>query len=260
MMRPPPAHGAGGGRIRVGCLSPYNAGVCGRFVSVASPELLAKRFHIDEVESDDLGARYNVAPRALIYGITQTGGVRTLESLRWGLVPFWAKELKVGDRMINARAETVDEKPAYRRAFKEKRCLVPATAFYEWQRVAGQKRKQPWLFRARHGEPMAFAGLWETWRDPETPDDEPLRSTVIVTTNANELMKPVHDRMPVILPESCWSEWLDPDRRDTEALKQLLVPSAEDVLEKHPVSTDVSNVRNQGPQLVEPVEVSDEPR
>lgn len=227
--------------------------MCGRFVSVASPELLAERFGIDEVRTEDLGARYNVTPRALVYGVTAVGGSRTLEAFRWGLVPFWAKDLKIGDRMINARAETVAEKPAYRHAFSKQRCLVPATAFYEWQKLSGRRAKQPWVFRPRDGEPFAFAGLWETWRDPDDPDADAVHSTAIVTTEANELMRPVHDRMPVILPEASWDEWLDPDNDDTDRLEQLLVPPAEDVLERYPISTKVNSPRNQGPGLLERV-------
>lgn len=229
--------------------------MCGRFVSVASPELLAERFAIEDVETGDLGARYNITPRAQIYGVTAPGGVRTLHAFRWGLVPFWAKELKIGDRMINARAETVAEKPAYRHAFAQQRCLVPATAFYEWQKLPGKRAKQPWLFRPRDGQPLAFAGLWERWHDPDRPDGEAVQSTVIVTTNANELMRPVHDRMPVILPEERWDEWLDPENHDADELEQLLVPPAEDVLERYPISTEVNSPRNQGPELVEPVEL-----
>ncbi len=225
--------------------------MCGRFVSVASPELLAERFGIDDVETEDLGARYNITPRALIYGVTALEGTRTLEAFRWGLVPFWAKDLKIGDRMINARAETVAKKPAYRHAFSKQRCLVPVTAFYEWQKLPGKRTKQPWLFRPRDGQPIAFAGLWETWHDPDRPEAVAVRSTAIVTTNANELMRPVHDRMPVILPEERWEEWLDPDNDDTEALEVFLTAPAEDVLECYPISTKVNSPRNQGPELVD---------
>lgn len=241
--------------------------MCGRFVSVASPELLVERFGLEGLvdgtgpgdgtsrgsgELPDLGARYNVAPRAQIYGVTAAEGTRALETLRWGLVPFWAKELKIGDRMINARAETVAEKPAYRNAFRKHRCLLPVTAFYEWERVP-DKPKQPWLFSPADGEPLAFAGLSETWRDPADDDAEPVRSAAIVTTTANDVMAPVHDRMPVILPESAWGEWLDPDNRDTGSLQELLVPADDDVLDKWPVSTRVNNARNQGADLVERV-------
>ncbi|MCZ7530441.1 MAG: SOS response-associated peptidase [Acidimicrobiia bacterium] len=171
-------------------------------------------------------------------------------------MPFWAKDLKIGDRMINARAETVAEKPAYRKAFKKHRCLLPVTAFYEWERVP-DKPKQPWLFSPADGEPLAFAGLWETWRDPEEDDPDPVRSTTIVTTSANEVMAPVHDRMPVILPERAWDQWLDPENHDTGALQKLLVPAADGVLERRPVSTRVNNARNQGPELVEAISLPD---
>jgi putative SOS response-associated peptidase YedK len=227
--------------------------VCGRFVSVSSPDLLAERFHTDEVSLDD-GAKdadYNVTPRAQIYVVRRrSSGEQQLSTARWGLVPSWAKDPRIGDRQINARAESLTERPAYRRAFAKRRCLIPADGFYEWQRRPGQRRKQPVFIRARDGEPIAFAGLWEVWREHE--DADWLRSCTIVTTTANDLLAPIHDRMPVILPESAWDTWLDSENHDTEALARLLVPAADDLLELWPVSTLVNTPRNNGPELLEP--------
>jgi putative SOS response-associated peptidase YedK len=203
---------------------------------------------------------------------------RVLSRLRWGLVPSWAKELKVGDRMINARAETVASKPAYRRAFANKRCLIPADGFYEWKAGAGsgagsgaggasgkaRPKKQPYFIHRKDGEPLAFAGLWEVWKVPDdSPDDVKgvggddgwVRSCVIVTTTPNDLMAPIHNRMPVILPESAWEQWLDPDEHDVDALAKLLVPAANELLEAYPVSTSVNNTRNNGPELARAVVV-----
>ena len=233
--------------------------MCGRYVQASSPELLAERFGVDEVRIDDHQAHYNVAPRAEVPAVRQREGRTILSSLRWGLVPSWAKDPKVGDRQINARAESVAEKPAYRKAFEKRRCLIPADGFYEWKKQ-GQKRKQPMFVHLRSGEPMAFAGLWEIWKDQQVAqsrdggDDEGwLRTCAIVTTDANDLLAPIHDRMPGILPEPAWDVWLDPGA-DPEKLRRLLVPAPDDVIAVYPVSPLVSNAANDGPELVQPVE------
>ena len=252
--------------------------MCGRFVTASSPALIADRFAVDEVDgtvAPDPEPDYNVSPRRNVLVVREQAvpegeegePKRVLSRLRWGLVPSWAKELKIGDRMINARAETVATKPAYRRAFAKKRCLIPADGFYEWKAgtasEGGKKpRKQPYFIHRRDGEPLAFAGLWEVWKVPEDRpeseqdvggDDGWLRSCVIVTTSANELMAPIHNRMPVILPESAWEQWLDPEEHDVEALAKLLVPADSALLEAYPVSTEVNNARNNGPQLARAV-------
>jgi putative SOS response-associated peptidase YedK len=262
--------------------------VCGRFVTASSPALIADRFAVDEIDATvtpDPEPDYNVSPRRNVLVVREQAAPegeegeegeprRVLSRLRWGLVPSWAKELKIGDRMINARAETVATKPSYRRAFAKKRCLIPADGFYEWQAQPGKgdgtastkakPRKQPYFIHRKDGEPLAFAGLWEVWKVPEdSPDDTRdvggddgwLRSCVIVTTTANELMAPIHDRMPVILPESAWAQWLDPEEHDVEALAKLLVPAEDGLLEAYPVSTEVNNARNNGPQLARAVVV-----
>jgi putative SOS response-associated peptidase YedK len=251
--------------------------VCGRFVTASSPALIADRFAVDEVDETvvpDPEPDYNVSPRRNVLAVraraTEDGEPeRVLSRLRWGLVPSWAKELKVGDRMINARAETVASKPAYRRAFAQKRCLIPADGFYEWKAgVASggdtKPRKQPYFVHRKDGEPLAFAGLWEVWKVPDDSPDEVkqvggddgwVRSCVILTTTPNELMATIHNRMPVILPESAWEQWLDPDEHDVDALAKLLVPADNALLEAYPVSTSVNNARNTGPELARAVVV-----
>jgi putative SOS response-associated peptidase YedK len=255
--------------------------VCGRFVTASSPALIADRFAVDNVDetvAPDPEPDYNVSPRRNVLAVRQQAledgeSRRVLSRLRWGLVPSWAKELKIGDRMINARAETVASKPAYRRAFANKRCLIPADGFYEWKAGAGsggnarggaKPRKQPYFIHRKDGEPLAFAGLWEVWKVPDDcPDDVKgvggedgwLRSCVIVTTTANNVMAPIHNRMPVILPESAWEQWLDPDEHDVDALAKLLVPAPDALLEAYPVSTSVNNARNNGPELARAVVV-----
>ncbi|MGH9027002.1 MAG: SOS response-associated peptidase [Acidimicrobiia bacterium] len=227
--------------------------MCGRFVSVSSPDLLAQRFHADEISLADgaKAADYNVTPRAQIYVVRRRStGETQLSTAQWGLVPSWTKDPKVGDRQINARAESVATKPPYRRAFEKRRCLIPADGFYEWHHERGKKRRQPVFIRARDGEPLALAGLWEVWRENE--DDDWLRSCTIITTTANELLAPIHNRMPVILPESAWERWLDPGNDDREALAKLLVPAAGATLEMWPVSPLVNSPQNNGPELLEP--------
>jgi putative SOS response-associated peptidase YedK len=231
--------------------------MCGRFVQVSSPDLLVERFNVDEVASPHHEPSYNVAPRASVYAVrdraVDDGRRRYLSELRWGLVPSWARDPRTGDRMINARAESLADRPAYQRAFQKHRCLVPADGFYEWQRRG--RRKQPMFIHRRDGEPMAFAGLWAAWRDGNDADAEWLRTCAIVTTNANDKIAPLHDRMPVVLEEHDWDRWLDPTATDTDELAQLLVPSADDLLVAYPVSSAVNSADNDGPELVERVEL-----
>ena len=233
--------------------------MCGRFVSSTPPDQLAKYFGAEPPPAERvIEANYNVAPTQGIHTVYERDGTRHLDTFHWGLVPFWAKDPKIGNRMINARAETLAEKNAYKRSFAKRRCLIPADGFYEWQKIEGQKRKQPMYISRVDGEPLAFAGLWAAWKDENHLDDdgEPmvLLSCTIVTTEANETMTPVHDRMPVILPPDAWDRWLDRDDDDIASLAGLLVPAPESLLRLHPVSTDVNNVRNNGPQLVDEAE------
>jgi putative SOS response-associated peptidase YedK len=173
-------------------------------------------------------------------------GERSLDALHWGLIPHWAKDKKVGYRTINARSETVDKTPAFRQAFRKRRCLVCADGFYEWRREAD--RKVPYYFQLKTGEPFAFAGLWENWQDPQS--GEWLRSCTILTTEANALVRPTHDRMPVILPEACHRAWLG-ETADVADLKAMLSPLDASLMEAWEVSPRVNSPRNNGPQLVE---------
>ena len=217
---------------------------------------LAKIFAVEEVRTEPLPPRYNVAPTLPVYAVAVRRDHRALGTFKWGLVPSWAKDPSVGNRMINARAEGIDSKPAFRSALARRRCLIPADAFYEWQRRSGPDGrpagKLPYAIRRLDGQPMAFAGLWEVWRDPENPEGDPLRTCVIVTTAANDLMAPIHDRMPVVLDPGDWDQWLDPSVEASRAQK-LLVPAPPEWFEVFPVSSRVNNVANDGPELLDPV-------
>ncbi len=200
-------------------------------------------------------ARYNIAPTQYIAAIRDDSeNGRELAMLRWGLVPFWAKDPKIGSRMINARSETLAEKNAYKRPFARRRCIIPADGFYEWKKIEGQKKKQPMYMCRLDGEPLAFAGLWEVWNDPNQSDTdgEPLEllSCTIITGEPNEKLAEVHDRMPVVLPPDAWDAWLDRDNHEIETLSKLLVPAPSQLFAVRTVSTEVNNVRNNGPELV----------
>lgn len=226
--------------------------MCGRFVSSSSATELADFFGADEVGAE-LKESYNVAPSSDVYVVYEDGGTRRVDPFHWGLIPHWAKDIKIGNRMTNARAETLAEKNSFKSSFAKRRCIVPADGFYEWRKVPGQKAKQPYLIRRADGDPLALAGLWEEWRGPDRDGAERLRSTTIITTTPNELLATIHDRMPVILPPSAWDRWLDPDVRDIDELADLLVPAPSEILTMHPVSTEVNNVRNDGAQLIDEV-------
>ncbi len=194
----------------------------------------------------DTRPRYNIAPTQHAPVVIHEVERRYLDMYRWGLVPFWAKDPSIGNRMINARSETVHEKPAFRDAFKRRRCLVPASGFYEWQKT--ERGKVPHWIHPAEGELLTFAGLWEEWRPK---DAEPIRSYTILTTSANGFMQRLHDRMPVILSAPEREAWLDPDASPS-ALRSLLRPGAEDLLEAHPVSTRVNSPANDDARLTEP--------
>jgi putative SOS response-associated peptidase YedK len=223
--------------------------MCGRFVSTSPPDELARYFDA-AVSETALEPSYNVAPTNDVYAVTEDGGVRRLDAFHWGLVPLWAKDPSAGNKMINARAETLATKNAYKASFKRRRCIIPADGFYEWKKVPGQKSKQPMYIHPPEGEKFAFAGLWEVWRG-EDRQGEPLRSCTIITTTPNEPMSEIHNRMPVLLPASAWSTWLDPENDDIETLGKLLVPAPAAITLTHPVSTEVNNVRNKGAHLIE---------
>lgn len=172
--------------------------------------------------------------------------------MRWGLLPHWAQDPSIGGRLINARAESVATKAAYRDAFVEHRCIVAVDAFYEWRKVPGHP-KQPYVIGRADEQPMAFAGLWELWRPRDAPKAEPLRTCTVITTNANELVRPLHDRMPAILTKEAWDDWLDPANHDVDSLRGLLRPPPSEGLLAYPVSRLVNNADNDGPELTPPI-------
>lgn len=226
--------------------------MCGRFVQASSPALLLEHFGVDETLAAPEAPDYNVTPRREVAVVVQgADGRRALDRMRWGLVPSWAKEAAIGDRLINARGETVAEKPSFRRAFAARRCIVPVDGFYEWMVVPGRRTKQPVYIHGNTGLPLALAGLWESWHDPTVADAPALRTCTIITTSANRTLEPVHDRMPVILAEGAWSVWLDPDA-DREVLPPLLAPAPEDAVVFHEVTTAVNSPRNNDASLLEP--------
>lgn len=228
--------------------------MCGRYVSSSTPDEIAAYFDAYEQPEQALEPSWNVAPTDDVYVVLEEEGHRRVAEHHWGLVPFWAKSPAIGSKMINARADGLATKGAFKDSFARKRCIVPADGFYEWKAIPGQKVKQPYLITRRSGEPLAFAGLWSSWRAPDGDRTDRLRSATIITTEPNAVMAELHDRMPVILPASAWAEWLDPDNTDVDDLARLLVPAPAEVLQLQPVSTEVNSVRNQGPHLIDPVE------
>ena len=247
--------------------------MCGRYASSRKPEDLVEEFEVVDSRLDrPIEADYNVAPTKEVYAVMERKPSRDsdddprrqLRSLRWGLVPSWAKDPSIGSRMINARMETVAEKPAYKRAFASRRCLLPADGYFEWyatsqQTTAGKPRKQPFFIRPADGGVLAMAGLYEIWRDPtrDADDtDDPARflwTCTVLTTQAEDSLGHIHDRMPLMVERERWGAWLDPTTSGADDLLPLLVPAAPGRLEAYPVSTLVSNVRNNGPELVEPI-------
>jgi putative SOS response-associated peptidase YedK len=228
--------------------------MCGRFVSASNPEEIAAYFDAAPPQTE-LTPSYNVAPTTDIYAVVEgADGSRRVEVFHWGLIPVWAKDVKIGQKMINARAETVATKGAYKADFKRHRCLIPMDGFYEWHAQPDRKPKQPYFVHRVDGEPLAVAGLWSTWRDKAAgPDADWLHSCTIVTTTANATMATIHDRMPVILPASAWETWLDPDNQDLDSLGKLLVPAPDTLLTLHPISTDVNKVANDDAHLIDPI-------
>jgi putative SOS response-associated peptidase YedK len=223
--------------------------VCGRYRLTTKAEELAQRYHAQMAENLELSPSWNVAPGqdVLAVRLNPETRERSLDALHWGLIPHWAKDKKIGYRTINARSETVDKTPAFRQAFRKRRCLVCADGFYEWRREAD--RKVPYYFQLKTSEPFAFAGLWENWQDPAS--GEWLRSCTILTTEANALVRETHNRMPVILPETRHAAWLG-EPSDASDLKALLKPLDPGFMEAWEVSPQVNSPRNNGPQLIEP--------
>jgi putative SOS response-associated peptidase YedK len=258
--------------------------LCGRYASARSRIELLEEFAVERDRVDEpLKPDYNVAPTKPVYAVmTRTplaerkpnpqdtqqdpqqrgngsGPARELRVVRWGLVPSWAKDISIGSRMINARAETVSEKPAYKNAFARRRCLLPADGYYEWQRPpAGTKApKQPYFICRPDHAPLAFAGIYELWRDRSMPGDDPaawLWTAAVITTTAPDELGEIHDRMPMVIDRASWADWLDPVNTDAADVRALLAPAAAHGLISYPVSLAVNSVRNNGPELVKEAE------
>jgi putative SOS response-associated peptidase YedK len=223
--------------------------MCGRYTLTNEITLLAERFGFAPPPVA-LAPRYNIAPTQDAPVVITGAGARQLDLMRWGLVPRWAKDTTIGSRMINARAETVAEKPSFREPFKRQRCLVVADGFYEWRKNPGGRGKTPMRFVMRERGPFAMAGLWDEWKPPDTA---PLRTFTIITTGANNLLRPVHDRMPVILRPEDEAAWVDTAFRDVKKLRDLLKPYKNEAMEGYEVSVKVNSGGNEGPECVEPV-------
>ncbi|MBD1935241.1 MULTISPECIES: SOS response-associated peptidase [Cyanophyceae] len=219
--------------------------MCGRFSQSKSAETIAQVFQVNNVPP--LTPRYNIAPTQQIQTILQNAeeSQREFQMLHWGLIPSWAKDPKMGARMINARAETVTEKPSFRAAFKQRRCLILADGFYEWQQQ--EKKKQPFYFRMNDENPFAFAGLWEHWK---SDDGEVINSCTILTTEPNDLMRPIHNRMPVIIDPKDYDLWLDTEVKKPELLQPLLHPYSAEEMTAYPVSTKVNKPVNDSAELI----------
>ncbi len=220
--------------------------MCGRYASSRDARDLASAFAVEEPPEEVIPPSWNVAPTDPVYAVLQRDDRRLLRVLRWGLVPSWAKDAKGAARLINARQETVTEKPAFRAAYQRRRCLLPADGYYEWQ-VEGT-RKQPWFLTSRDGGPLAMAGLYEVWSQGE----QRLWTCTVLTTSAPDELGHIHDRTPLLVPRADWARWLDPGVEDPGG--HLLVPAVGGALDAWPVSPAVGNVRNDGPELIQPLD------
>ena len=234
--------------------------MCGRFVSSTPPDQLARHFNAEPVKPlrdrrvrDAFSANYHVAPTQSIFTVLEERGTRRLDKFRWGLVPSWAADIKFGNRMINARAETIADRKAFRRPFIENRCIIPADGFYEWKKLEN-RRKQPMYLSSADERPFALAGIWDVWEDKTLMEDNggprQIFSCAIITREPSEQVAEVHDRMPVILPNNSWDFWLDTSNRDVEALQSLLHLRPLESIRIRPVSLQVNNVRRNGPELI----------
>jgi len=255
--------------------------MCGRYAASRSADDLVTEFEVERIDAQGAGAvpagglpaDYNVAPTKMVHAVLQRpphrgeAPVRRLVALRWGLIPSWAKDPAIGSRMINARMETAAEKPAYRRAFAARRCLLPADGYYEWYPTSmrgkgGKPRKQPFFIRPTDGGVLAMAGLYEIWRDQRKDRDDPEAwrwSCAVLTTTAEDAVGHVHDRMPLLVEPARRQAWLEPADSDADRLLSLLVPAAPGRLEALPVSTRVNDVRHNGPDLVAPLPMAEPP-
>ena len=223
--------------------------MCGRFVGFTNIEALKEQFPID-VANVDMVASYNVAPSQEILAIARYEGENHLVRFHWGLVPSWTKDVSIGNKLINARSETIATKPSFRNAFKRRRCLIPADGFYEWKKT--KDGKQPVFLTLSDGKPFAFAGLWETWHDKE--NETAYRSCTIITREASESMKEIHHRMPVILKQEAFKSWLDTKNQDIERLQEIIQNQIHTELVGVPVSNRVNSIRNNGPENIRPAE------
>lgn len=220
--------------------------MCGRFSLWLNLTDLVDAFP-DFTFPTGMPTRYNVAPTQDV-AVVPNNAEKHVTFFRWGLVPFWAKDPSIGNRMINARGETVAEKPAFRAAYRRRRCLILADGFYEWRKEPGSTAKTPMYIQLASKEPFAFAGLWELWR----PDDTPVLSCTIITTTPNDLIVPIHNRMPVILPPTAYNRWLDPEEQKPDALNDLLVPYPAEQMTAYAVSRLVNSPANDVPGCIEP--------
>jgi putative SOS response-associated peptidase YedK len=220
--------------------------MCGRFSLTQSAWAIAQTFQLSDVPN--LTPRYNIAPTQPIGTILQKAQ-RQFQWMQWGLIPSWAKDPSIGNKLINARAESLREKPSFRNAFKRRRCLIVADGFYEWQKI--DKRKQPYYIQMDDDKPFAFAGLWDTWQPPE---GAAIASCTIITTSANAIVQPIHDRMPVILSPDRYTQWLDPTLTDTQVLQELLQPYNSDAMKATPVSSAVNNPANEKAECIAPIQ------
>jgi putative SOS response-associated peptidase YedK len=222
--------------------------MCGRYTLTSAPEAIRALFRY--AEQPNFPSRYNIAPTQPIAIVRLVDGKRQFALVRWGLLPSWVRDPKAFSLIINARGEGIADKPAFRNAIKRRRCLIPADGFYEWK--AGAPRKQPYFIHAKSGEPLAFAGLWETWMGP---NGEEVDTAAIITTGANETLSPLHDRMPVIISPESFNAWLGKGEiegnTDAKIAEMLIRSAPDDLLEAYPVSTDVNRVANDNPKLLE---------
>ena len=227
--------------------------MCGRFVSTTPAAQIADFFDAEPPEFE-LPVNHNISPTTDVYVVGEGSSGRRIRVMHWGLVPAWAADTSGAARLINARSETVAEKPSFRSAFRRRRCIIPVDGFYEWTTVPGASKKQPMFIHQAQGHQLAFAAIYEFWRTPGTAEDEPgLFSTCILTCEANATISAIHNRMPVILSREDWSTWMSAET-ELDQLGALMVPASEQLLAMHPVSTEVNSSRNKGPHLIERIE------
>ncbi len=224
--------------------------MCGRFTQTAKPKQVENEFHVKISQDNLLHSRYNIAPAQIIPAVLEQEGNRIISNLKWGLIPHWSKDDSYAPKLINARAETLAEKPSFRDAFKHHRCIIPASGFYEWDKKSSGA-KQPFYFYLKDKEVFGFAGLWEEWLDKQT--GELIETCTIITTEANKVLEPVHDRMPVILKAENYEQWLDAKETKTDKLQKLLAPYPSAEMTYHAVSRSVNIPDVDSAELIEPL-------